>query len=77
MSTKTAKEPATRLYLVTDKATDKPCALVEAANVQQARSHVARKMYDVKFAEQFDCIAAAKAGVEVESAKVEDTDSEG
>jgi len=69
-------EKSTRLYLVTDKETNKPCALVEAQNVHQARSHVSRKYFDVRHASQRDCIDAAKGGIEEESAKA-DTEENG
>jgi hypothetical protein len=73
---KAAKETPTRLYLVTGKDSGKHCALVEAANVHQARSHASRKYFEVRHASQRDCIEAAKAGLEPEKASNGEAESE-
>ena len=68
----TKKEVTTRYYAVSDKKTGDIIALVGAASVAQARSHHARKMFEVRHASQTDVMAAMKAGVEPEAAGVEE-----
>lgn len=58
-----------RLYVAIDNETKLPIALVEAANPSQASRHIAAKKFTVKYADQRDVHAAAKAGIEIETAK--------
>ena len=66
MTKTAAKENATRLYVVLDKKTAVPIGLIDAANAAQARTHVARSSFTVQYASQQDCLACAKAAVEIE-----------
>jgi len=63
-----AKIPSTRHYIVRDKITKMPVALIEATSVAQARSHFAHSRHTVEYAEQFSLMAAVKAGIEPEKA---------
>lgn len=58
----------TRHYIVRDKTTGAPVALIEAANVGQARSHFSHRSHIVAYAEQKDVMQAVKAGIESEVA---------
>lgn len=58
----------TRHYIVRDKATDKPIALIEAGTVAQARNHFSNRSHSVAYAEQIDVMEATKAGIEPEVA---------
>lgn len=62
------KTRATRVYIVTDRATDKPIALIEAITEPAARKHHSGKTVDVKLATQKAMFDAAKAGIEIETA---------
>jgi hypothetical protein len=62
------KPRATRVYIVTDRTTDKPVALVEAVTEPAARKHHSSKTVDVKLATQKAMFDAAKAGIEIETA---------
>jgi len=78
---KSKEPPATRLYVVNERgvtnpetgetAADKPVALINAQNAAQAAKHFLHRKYAVTFAEQRDVFAAAKAGVEIETAAEE------
>ncbi len=63
------KPVATRVYVVIDKKTEQPIALIEATNEPRARAHHSDKTVEVRYAEQADVFAAAKAGVEIEKAE--------
>lgn len=63
-----AKTKTTRHYIVRDKETNKPLALIDATSVAQARSHMSQKMHVVAYAEQKDMMEAVKAGIESEKA---------
>ncbi len=58
----------TRHYIVRDKITMTPVALIEASSVAQARSHFAHSRHTVEYAEQLDLMSAIKAGIEPEKA---------
>lgn len=67
----------TRIYCVTDADRSDPktgvggTRLVRAANASQARNHVARNQYHVAVASQHDLVSLVAAGVQVETAKLE------
>jgi len=44
------KTNSTRHYIVRDKDSGKPLALIDAATVAQARSHMSRKTHTVAYA---------------------------
>lgn len=60
--------PNTRHYIARDKSTGKPIAIIEAASVAQARSHLSKRSHDVVYADQVDLMDAIKAGIEPEKA---------
>jgi hypothetical protein len=66
------KTAPTRHYIVRDKTTKAPVALIEATSVAQARSHFAHSRHTVEYAEQTALMQAVKAGIEPE--KAGDTD---
>lgn len=63
-----AKIPSTRHYIVRDKSTKAPVALIEATSVAQARAHFAHSRHTVEYAEQTALMQAVKAGIEPEKA---------
>jgi hypothetical protein len=66
------KTRATRVYIVTDRATDKPLALIEAVTEPAARKHHSNKTVGVQLATQKMMFDAAKAGIEIEAATAAD-----
>jgi hypothetical protein len=60
----------TRIYLVTDKSTNKP-RLVRAGHPAPALRHVADAAFTVRVASQDDLLKAIEAGVKVESIAAE------
>jgi len=70
-----AKIPSTRHYIVRDKITNTPVALIEAVSVAQARSHFAHSRHTVEYAEQLGLMAAVKAGIESEKAGEDEPDA--
>ena len=66
------KPRATRVYIVTDRATEKPLALIEAITEPAARKHHSNKTVGVQLATQKMMFDAAKAGIEIETATVVD-----
>lgn len=66
-----AKPRATRMYIVREKATGKPVALINAQTVAQVRNHQAALSWDIGHASQSDVFEAAKAGLEPTEAAVE------
>lgn len=66
------KPRATRVYIVTDRATDKPVALVEAVTEPAARKHHSNKTVNVALATQKAMFDAARAGIEIETATAAD-----
>lgn len=64
------KPPITRMYVAIKRDTSEPAALIEAPNVQRALSHMARKTFAVRYAEQRDIVACVRAGVAPEQISV-------
>lgn len=65
------KEPkprATRVYIVIDRGTEKPLALIDTVTEPAARKHHSNKTVEVRLASQKDMFDAAKAGIEIEVA---------
>lgn len=62
----TEKTPATRVYVVIDRESGDPVALVDCGNAAQADRHFMGRKYETRYAEQADMYKAAKAGIEVE-----------
>ena len=60
------KPRATRVYIVTDRATDKPVALIETITEAAARKIHSDKTVNVRHASQKDMVAATKEGIEIE-----------
>lgn len=71
MTTVPTKQPTTRLYVALDKTTARPVALIEATSAAQARSHLSRRTFDVRYAEQIDVLTAVKLSIEPEKATAE------
>lgn len=69
--TNMAKTPTKRLYVIAD-AEGATVALVNSVSAAQAARHYLLKNFSVKYAEQHDVFAAAKAGL-----VPEDTDDKG
>lgn len=67
--TENKKPAATRVYVVIDKKTAQPIALIEAQNEPRARAHHSDKTVEVRYADQKTLFDAAKAGIEVEKAE--------
>jgi hypothetical protein len=61
------KKQPTRVYVVIDKATQKPIGLIDATSEAKARAHHSDKTVEVRYAEQKDVFAAAREGVEIET----------
>ena len=66
------KTRATRVYIVTDRATEKPLALIEAITEPAARKTHSNKTVSVRLATQRDMHDAAKSGIEIEVATAMD-----
>lgn len=58
--------PVYRVKLKKDETQD--CRLVKAANVAQARRHVAESMLEVAVADAEECVELGAAGVKLEQA---------
>jgi hypothetical protein len=71
MTAAAAKVKSQRMYVAINNATGKPIALVNAANVHQSYSHMARKTFTVRHASQQDVMNAVLAGVKPEDAGAE------
>lgn len=69
------KPRVTRVYIVTDRATDKPVALIETITEAAARKIHSDKTVDVKLATQKAMFDAAKAGIEIETATAAEEES--
>ena len=59
------------MYVAIDNKTKQPIAVITAANAAAARSHLARKTFDVKYADQQSLFAAFKANIVPEIAGAE------
>jgi tRNA(Ser,Leu) C12 N-acetylase TAN1 len=66
---KESKPRATRVYIVIDRETTKPLALIDTVTEPAARKHHSNKTVEVRLASQKDMFDAAKAGVEIETAE--------
>lgn len=64
-----------RQYIVLDRTDGKPVALIHATSLAQTRNHIAAERFVIRYAEQGDVFAAAKAGLELVEAK-SDADAE-
>lgn len=62
------KVRASRVYIVIDRASDKPLALIETVTEPAARKHHSNKTVAVRLATQKDMFEAARAGVEIDVA---------
>jgi hypothetical protein len=60
------KKSSTRVYVILDKETGKPVALIDCANGAQADRAFMAKKYETRYAEQADMFAAACAGIQIE-----------
>ena len=69
--TKESKPRAKRVYIVTDKLTGKPLALIDAVTEPAARKHHSDKTVNVCYADQKQIFDAAKDGIEIETAGAE------
>jgi hypothetical protein len=62
------KPRATRIYIVTERGTEKPVALIETITEAAARKWHSDKTVNVRHASQKDMVAATKEGIEIEAA---------
>lgn len=62
----TKKQQEPRLYIALDKETGDPVALIKTVSAAKAHRYIARKKFNVRYAEQEDMLKAGKAGLEVE-----------
>lgn len=62
----TEKKPATRVYVIIDKETSKPVALIDCGNAAQADRAFMGKKFETRYAMQADVFAAACAGIVIE-----------
>ena len=65
------KPRATRVYIVIDRETDTPVALIDTVTEPAARKHYSNKTMEVRLASQKDMVAATKAGIDIEVAEPE------
>lgn len=61
------KKQATRVYVVIDRATGKPIALIDTTSEAKARAHHSDKTVEVRYADQKVLFDAAREGVEIET----------
>lgn len=66
------KPRATRVYIVTDRTTGNPLALIETITEAAARKWHSDKTVNVRYASQKDIVAATKEGIEIEAANSEE-----
>jgi hypothetical protein len=64
------KARATRVYIVVDRVSEKPLALIDTITEPAARKHYSNKTVSVKLATQKLMFEAAKAGIEIETGDV-------
>lgn len=71
------KSRATRVYIVVDRVSEKPLALIDTITESAARKHWSNKTVDVKLATQKLMFEAARAGIEIEVAtQIEESEGE-
>lgn len=74
-ATKSPVPQKKRQYIVLSRDDGKPVALINAVSLAQTRNHIASEKFVIRYAEQGDVFAAAKAGLELVEAK-SDADAE-
>jgi len=72
---KSKEPPATRVYLISNRETGEPVALIDAANLAQAERFFFAKRFSGEYASQRDLFRAASKEIQIEVAGEESEES--